>query len=80
MPRRPRLEIPECRSPSRCQPCSDLPGYEDFQRYLGCLAAAFAERGIALHTHVLMTNHVHLQLTTPAPGVPTKGDGDNETE
>ena len=72
MPRRPRLEMPGVplhlthRGVNRAATFLDD---EDFQLYLGCLAEAFTERGIALHAYVLMTNHVHLLLTPPAPGL-----------
>jgi putative transposase len=36
----------------------------DYRRYLGWLAEAASEYGVALHAYVLMTNHVHL-LATP---------------
>ncbi len=72
MPRRPRLEMPGVslhlthRGVNRAATFLDD---EDFQLYLSCLAEAFTERGIALHAYVLMTNHVHLLLTSPAPGL-----------
>jgi putative transposase len=37
----------------------------DYLFYLLCLAEIFPTHGVAIHAHVLMTNHVHL-LVTPA--------------
>lgn len=42
-------------------------GQEDYAHYLDWLAAAAAEYGCAIHSYVLMTNHVHL-LVTPRAG------------
>ena len=72
MPRRPRLELPGLplhithRGVNRAATFLDD---EDFIRYRYCLGDALAEHGIALHAYVLMTNHVHLLLTPPAPGL-----------
>ena len=41
---------------------------EDFTHYRHCLGDTLREQGIALHAYVLMTNHVHLLLTSPVPG------------
>lgn len=71
MPRRPRLELPGLplhvthRGVNRAATFLDD---EDFIRYRQQLSDALAEQGIALHAYVLMTNHVHLLLTPPAPG------------
>lgn len=71
MPRRPRLEMPGLplhithRGVNRAAVFVDD---EDFLHYRHCLGDALAEHGIALHAYVLMTNHVHLLLTAPAPG------------
>lgn len=42
---------------------------EDFHHFKQTLYEAFAELGIALHAYVLMSNHYHLLLTAPAPGL-----------
>lgn len=71
MPRRPRLELPGIplhfthRGVNRAATFLDD---EDFSHYKQHLGDAWAEQGIALHAYVLMTNHVHLLLTAPAPG------------
>ena len=71
MPRRPRLELPGVplhithRGVNRAATFLDA---EDFTHYRHCLGDALAEQGVALHAYVLMTNHVHLLLTPPAPG------------
>lgn len=70
MPRRPRLELPGIplhithRGVNRAATFLDD---EDFASYRQLLGDAFAEQGIALHAYVLMTNHVHLLATPPAP-------------
>lgn len=71
MPRRPRLELPGVplhithRGVNRAATFLDD---EDFSHYRQCLGDVMAGQGIALHAYVLMTNHVHLLLTAPAPG------------
>lgn len=71
MPRRPRLELPGIplhithRGVNRA--ATFLDG-EDFSSYRQHLGDALVEQGIALHAYVLMTNHVHLLVTPPAPG------------
>ncbi|MBS0457219.1 MAG: transposase [Proteobacteria bacterium] len=71
MPRRPRLELPGVplhvthRGVNRAAVFLDD---EDHATYRQFLREALAEHGIALHAYVLMTNHVHLLLTAPAPG------------
>lgn len=71
MPRRPRLELPGVpihlvhRGVNRAATFLDD---RDFARYRENLGEAFAQGGIALHAYVLMSNHVHLLLTAPAPG------------
>ncbi len=71
MPRRPRLELPGLplhvthRGINRAATFLDE---EDFIHYRRCLGDALAEQDIALHAYVLMTNHVHLLLTSPAAG------------
>jgi putative transposase len=71
MPRRPRLELPGFplhithRGVNRAATFLDD---EDYIRYRQLLGDALAEQDIALHAYVLMTNHVHLLLTPPAPG------------
>ena len=71
MPRRPRLELPGIplhvthRGVNRAATFMDD---EDFSQYRQRLGHALAGHGIALHAYVLMTNHVHLLLTPPAPG------------
>lgn len=71
MPRRPRLELPGLplhvtqRGVNRAATFLDD---EDFTHYLHCLGDAFSTHGLALHAYVLMTTHVHLLLTPPAPG------------
>ncbi|WP_082028696.1 transposase [Xanthomonas sacchari] len=71
MPRRPRLDLP-CvaqhivqRGNDR-QPCffADI----DRIRYLQDLHELALKLGIAVHAYVLMTNHVHLLLTSQKPG------------
>lgn len=70
MPRRPRIFLPETplhivqRGHNR-QPCFYCDG--DYQAYLGWLGEALQHTGCKLHAYVLMTNHVHLLLTPPAP-------------
>ena len=72
MPRRPRLELPGVplhvthRGVNRAATFLDD---EDFAHYRRHLGDALAARGFALHAYVLMTNHVHLLLTPPAPGL-----------
>ena len=71
MPRRPRLELPGIplhithRGVNRAATFLDD---GDFHEYRYCLGDALAAHGIALHAYVLMTNHVHLLLTSPVPG------------
>lgn len=71
MPRRPRLEVPGIplhithRGVNRAATFLD---YEDFSHYRRCLGDALTAHGIALHAYVLMTNHVHLLLTSPISG------------
>lgn len=71
MPRRPRLELPEIplhithRGVNRAAVFLDDEDFVSYRQYLG---DALAEQGIALHAYVLMTNHVHLLATPPAPG------------
>ncbi len=71
MPRRPRLELPGVplhithRGVNRAATFLDA---EDFTHYRHCLGVALAEQNVALYAYVLMTNHVHLLLTPPAPG------------
>ena len=75
MPRRPRLEVPGLplhvthRGVNRAATFVDD---EDFDRYRQLLRESLAERGIALHAYVLMTNHVHLLLTPAEPGALSK--------
>lgn len=75
MPRQPRLDLPGIaqhlvqRGNDR-QPCF----FADVDRlaYLQDLRALAFTHGIAVHAYVLMTNHVHLLLTSPRTGaVPT---------
>ena len=72
MPRRPRLELPGIplhvthRGVNRAATFLDD---ADFSRYRQHLGDALAAHGIPLHAYVLMTNHVHLLLTPPAPGL-----------
>lgn len=72
MPRRPRLELPGIplhvthRGVNRAATFLDD---EDFSHYRQRLGDALAAHGIALHAYVLMSNHVHLLLTPPAPGL-----------
>lgn len=71
MPRRPRLELPGIplhvthRGVNRAATFLDD---QDFSHYRRRLGDALARHGIALHAYVLMSNHVHLLLTPPAPG------------
>lgn len=71
MPRRPRLEMPGVplhfthRGVNRAATFLDDEDYSHYKQHLG---NALAAHGIALHAYVLMTNHVHLLLTPPAPG------------
>ncbi|MFT4246760.1 MAG: transposase [Pseudomonas sp.] len=71
MPRRPRLELPGTalhlthRGVNRAATFLDE---DDFLHYRQCLGDVLAEQCIALHAYVLMTNHVHLLLTSPEPG------------
>jgi putative transposase len=71
MPRRPRLELPGVplhithRGVNRAATFLED---EDFSYYLRCLGEALSKYDIALHAYVLMTNHVHLLLTSPEPG------------
>lgn len=70
MPRRPRIHLPGVpihlvqRGHNR-EACfySD----EDFLAYREWLGDALRKTGCALHAYVLMTNHVHLLLTSPSP-------------
>jgi putative transposase len=72
MPRRPRLELPGCamhltqRGVNRCAVFLDD---DDFSHYLQTIRAVFSSAEIQLHAYVLMTNHVHMLLTTPKTGV-----------
>jgi putative transposase len=43
-------------------------GDADRRFYLKCLAESAARRGCAVHAYVLMSNHVHLLVTTLEPG------------
>lgn len=71
MPRRPRLDLPGVaqhvvqRGNDR-QPCffTDI----DRIRYLQDLHELSLKLGIAVHAYVLMTNHVHLPLTSQQTG------------
>lgn len=71
MPRRPRLDLPGVaqhivqRGNDR-QPCffTDI----DRMRYLQDLHELSLKLGIAVHAYVLMTNHVHLLLTSQQTG------------
>ncbi len=71
MPRPPRLDLPGVpqhlvqRGNDR-QPCffADI----DRTRYLQDLRELSLKLGIAIHAYVLMTNHVHLLLTSPRAG------------
>jgi putative transposase len=45
------------------EPCFSAP--DDFRYYLQCLREACLKHEVAIHSYVLMTNHVHL-LATPA--------------
>lgn len=71
MPRRPRFELPGMplhvthRGVNRAATFLDE---EDFSRYRLLLGDGLADAGVAIHGYVLMTNHVHLLLTPPAPG------------
>ncbi|MCC4597182.1 transposase [Xanthomonas campestris pv. phormiicola] len=71
MPRRPRLELPGFplhitqRGVNRGAVFLDE---DDHSRYRALLNDALKAHDIALHAYALMTNHVHLLLTPPAPG------------
>jgi putative transposase len=71
MPRRPRLELPGFplhitqRGVNRCAVFLEE---GDYSRYRALLDDALKAHDIALHAYALMTNHVHLLLTPPAPG------------
>ena len=67
MPRRPRITLPDVplhliqRGNNR-QACFFAD--EDYQAYLGWLEEYALQTDCAIHAYVLMTNHVHLLLTT----------------
>ncbi len=69
MPRRPRIHLPGVpihlvqRGHNR-EACFFTD--EDFLAYREWLAEALKKSGCALHAYVLMTNHVHLLLTSPS--------------
>jgi len=71
MPRRPRITLPEVplhliqRGNNR-QACFFAP--EDYQTYLGWLEEYAQASDCAIHSYVLMTNHVHLLLTPQTSG------------
>lgn len=70
MPRRPRIHLPGLplhivqRGHNRG---ACFFGEDDYLSYLHWLGEALKTTGCQLHAYVLMTNHVHLLLTPPAP-------------
>jgi putative transposase len=67
MPRRPRLDIPGIplhithRGVNRAAVFVDT---DDFVRYRSALVECCARHGVLVHAYVLMTNHVHLLVST----------------
>lgn len=71
MARQPRLDIPGIPQHVVQRGNNRLPCFlddEDRSRYLTLLREALPATGCALHAYVLMDNHVHLLLTSPAEG------------
>lgn len=70
MPRRPRIYLSGQRAAHRAarpQPCGLFFAEEDYRFYLHWLKLGAEKYGCAIHSYVLMTNHVHLLLTPDAP-------------
>jgi len=71
VPHQPRIDLPGIaqdvvqRSNDR-QPC--FFSEADYRRYLIDLRELAAQADVAIHAHVLMTNHVHLLMTPPQAG------------
>lgn len=69
--RRPRLDLPGIpqhlthRGVNRAATFIDD---DDYNLYLQTLAACASHHNVQLHAYVLMTNHVHLLVTSPAAG------------
>ncbi len=70
MPRRARLTYPGCalhliqRGNNRGACFFEE---RDYRLYRELAAEAAGDHGVAVHAYVLMTNHVHLLVTSPAP-------------
>lgn len=70
MPRKPRMYLAgiPCHVTQRGNnrsACFFAP--QDYRFYLDCLEDAARRYGVAVHAHVLMTNHVHLLMTPTCP-------------
>ena len=69
MPRRPRIHLPGVPQHVIQRGVDRLPVFfadEDCQFYLDWLGVYAKVRGIELHAYCLMTNHVHLLLSSPS--------------
>jgi putative transposase len=71
MPRRPRIQIPDTTLHVVQRGNNKSPTFfeaEDYQRYLDLLEAAARRYDTRVHAYVLMTNHVHLLMTSSMAG------------
>lgn len=69
MPRRPRIHLPGIPQHVIQRGVDRQPVFfsdEDCQFYLDWLGEYMQKRGIELHAYCLMTNHVHLLLSSPS--------------
>ena len=71
MARRPRLDLPSLPLHVIQRGNNRLPCFfhvEDYNAYREALQLCSTDAGVAIHSYVLMTNHVHLLVTGAAPG------------
>ena len=70
MPRPPRIFVPELPAHVWHRGNNGEPTFScenDFLAFRACLAEACRRFGVAVHAYVLMTNHVHLVLSSAFP-------------